>query len=165
MPSDGVLLRTERLELRAFRESDFDLLVELDSDPGVMRWLTGGVPTPPDVVQAKVLPRFVKYDVEQPAFGYWAAIERATGEFIGWFGFHPREDGPRDEVDVGYRLRRSAWGRGVATEGARGLVRMAFEELDVRRVVARTYEHNLRVAACGREGGIAVGAPVSTGGG
>jgi RimJ/RimL family protein N-acetyltransferase len=123
LTDDRVLLTTERLELRAFRESDFDLLVDLDGDPEVMRYLTGGTGTSPDIIRAKVLPRFMAYDSEQPAFGYWAAILSETREFIGWFAFHPREDRPEDEIEIGYRLRRSMWGRGLATEGAQALVR------------------------------------------
>jgi len=138
-----VLLSTNRLRLRSFLASDLGSLVDLDSDPEVMRWLTGGLATSPEVIRSTVLPRFMTYDAVEPAFGYWAAVEKATGSFIGWFGFHPLDAGPRDEVKIGYRLRRSAWGRGLATEGAEALVRMAFEELGVRRVLATTYERNL----------------------
>jgi hypothetical protein len=50
----------------------------------------------------------------------WAVIEKATGEFLGWFHFRPRADAVPGEVELGYRLRKSAWGKGYATE--RGLV-------------------------------------------
>jgi RimJ/RimL family protein N-acetyltransferase len=54
----------------------------------------------------------------------------------GWFHFRPREGGSLDEAELGYRLRRSAWGKGYATEGSRALIRAGFTEHGVERVVA-----------------------------
>jgi RimJ/RimL family protein N-acetyltransferase len=60
-----------------------------------------------------------------------------------WIGFDPAQGGrPDDEIELGYRLRRSAWGRGYATEGLRALIRRAFE-LGIRRVFAQTMAVNL----------------------
>src|SRR5215210_7168876 len=132
-----VFLKTERLLLRRFTGADVDDLFDLDSDPDVMRFLTGGKPTPRDVIRNEILPRFLSYYERYAGFGYWAAIEKSTGEFLGWFEFRPPEGGP-DEVELGYRLRRSAWGKGYATEGSRALIRKGFTELGVRRVVAST---------------------------
>ncbi len=136
------LLETDRLTLRRFTEADQEALYELDSDPQVMRFLSGGTPTPRRIVQTVILPRFLQYDERFPSYGFWAAIERATGEFLGWFSFVPSEAN-RVEIVLGFRLRRTVWGKGYATEGARALVRKAFTELDVPRVVATTYEHNV----------------------
>src|SRR5260370_31419466 len=69
-------------------------------------------------------------------------MEEATGEFLGWFGFHPEGGGRAGDFSLGYRLRRAAWGQGYATEGARGLIRKGFTELGVQRVVATTYQDN-----------------------
>ena len=66
----------------------------------------------------------------------WAAIERSTRGFVGWFEFYPRKDAGPEEV--GYRLRRSARGKGYATEGSRALIRKGFTELGVQRVLAET---------------------------
>ena len=133
-----VFLETERLLLRRFTESDVDSLSNLDGDPEVMRFVTGGKPTPRDVIRNETLPRFLRAYERSEGFGIWAAIERATGNFVGWFEFYPREDANSDEVELGYRLRRSAWGKGYATEGSRALIRKGFTELGVRRVVAET---------------------------
>lgn len=70
-------------------------------------------------------------------------IEKATGDFLGWFHFRPHEGDPPDQPELGYRLRTSAWGKGYATEGSRALIRKGFTDLDVRRVVASTYQDNL----------------------
>lgn len=137
-----VFLKTERLVLRRFTESDADDLFDLDGDPEVMRYLTGGKPTPCDKIRDETLPRFFDYYERFAGFGYWAAVERSTGEFLGWFAFHPPEGRGPEEAELGYRLRRSAWGKGYATEGSRALIRKGFAELGVRRVVAETMAVN-----------------------
>lgn len=138
-----VYLETERLVLRRFTEADADNLFDLDGDPDVMRYLNGGKPTPRVVIQQETLPRFLRYDQLGDGFGYWAAVEKASGAFLGWFHFRPAPGGGLDEVELGYRLRRSAWGKGYATEASRALIRKGFSELGVRRVFATTYQDNL----------------------
>ena len=138
-----VYLETERLVLRQFTESDADNLFDLDGDPEVMRYLTGGAGTPRDVIRDIVLPAFLRSYEGLDGFGVWAAIEKASGDFVGWFGFRPRLGSDTREVELGYRLRRASWGCGYATEGARALIRKGFAELGVQRVVATTYQDNV----------------------
>jgi RimJ/RimL family protein N-acetyltransferase len=138
-----VYLETERLTLRPFTAADVDHLVALDGDPAVMRYLNGGVPTPRNVIECETLPRFLGYYQMYHGFGVWAAIEKSTGHFLGWFSLKPQDGSDPGEVTLGYRLRRSAWGTGYGTEGARALIRKGFIELGVRRVVASTYQDNL----------------------
>ena len=137
-----VFLITERLVLRRFTGADADDLFDLDGDPEVMRFLTGGKPTPRDEIRDETLPRFLDYYERSPGFGFWAAVEKPTGEFLGWFALHPPQSGDLDEVELGYRLRRLAWGKGYATEGSRALIHRGFTDLGVRRVVARTMAVN-----------------------
>jgi RimJ/RimL family protein N-acetyltransferase len=137
-----VFLETERLVLRQFTAADVDNLVALDSDPAVMRFINGGKPTSREDIQRGVLPRILGYYERYDGYGLWAAIEKATGEFLGWFHFRPAAGGPDDEPELGYRLRASAWGKGYATEGSRALIRKGFAELGVRRVVASTMTVN-----------------------
>jgi RimJ/RimL family protein N-acetyltransferase len=139
-----VFLETERLVLRRFTEADLDNLVDLDGDPEVMRFLSGGKPTPRDVIQNVTLPRFLHYYERFEGYGFWAAIEKSTGEFLGWFHFRPPEGAGPEEVELGYRLRKSAWGKGYGTEGSRALIQKGFTELGVRRVVAFTFGENVR---------------------
>jgi RimJ/RimL family protein N-acetyltransferase len=135
-------LETDRLLLRPFTEADLDNLYELDSDPEVMRFLTGGRPTPREVIEREVLPRFLQSYERCAGYGYWVAVEKSSGEFLGWFGLVPSEE-DAGEVKLGYRLRRSVWGNGYGTEGARALIRRAFTDLGVQRVSATTYQDNL----------------------
>lgn len=129
--------------LRRLTESDVDNLVELDGDPAVMRFLTNGRPTPREVVERELLPRLLReYDING-GLGTWAAVERSSGAFLGWFELRPR-DGDRTDVELGYRLRAAAWGRGYATEGSRALIAKAFTDLGVERVWAETMAVNTR---------------------
>jgi RimJ/RimL family protein N-acetyltransferase len=117
-------------------------LVKLDGDPEVMHFINGGRPVARDVIRDETLPRFLRAYERFEGFGVWAAIERPTGEFLGWFEFYPWKDVGPDEVELGYRLRRSAWGKGYATEGSRALIRKGFTELSVQRVKAETMAVN-----------------------
>ena len=133
-----VFLETDRLLLRRFTPDDVDALVELDCDPDVMHFVTGGRPTPREEIESEVLPAFLDYYERFTGYGFWAAIERSSGRFLGWFHFRPARGAPAGEVELGYRLRRSAWGKGYASEGSRALVDKGFAELGVERVVAFT---------------------------
>ncbi|MEH0423468.1 GNAT family N-acetyltransferase [Streptomyces sp. B21-083] len=132
-------LETERLALRRFTADEADLLIELDSDPAVMRFLTGGNPTAPELVRDRHLPNILAgYEKWDGDLGLFAAQEKDGGAFIGWFVLRPEPEGPLDEVELGYRLRQAAWGKGYATEGSRALLGKAFTELGVRMVWAET---------------------------
>ena len=132
-----VFLETERLVLRELTVDDVDNLVELDADPEVVRWTPDGSPSR-DEVERQILPYWRRYYVETPGFGFWAVEEKATGEFLGWFHLRPAGVHGPAEPELGYRLRRSAWGKGYATEGSRALIHKAFTEHPVRRVLAET---------------------------
>ena len=138
-----VFLETERVVLRQFTAADVDLLFDLDSDPEVMRFLTGGIPTPREAIQNDILPKFLRSYEGLAGFGVWAASRKASGEFLGWFGFRPKDATSPNDVELGYRLRKVAWGQGYATEGARALIRKGFTELGVQCVFATTYQDNL----------------------
>ncbi len=138
-----VYLETERLILRRFTPGDVDPVTDLDADPAVMRYINGGRPTPRDEIRDDYLPSWLAYYERGDRYGFWAAIERRTGTFLGWFHLRPQPDDPEDEPELGYRLIASAWGRGYATEGSRALIRKAFTELGARRVYATTMVVNV----------------------
>jgi RimJ/RimL family protein N-acetyltransferase len=140
------ILETERLTLRRFTDTDADaaLVFELDSDPEVMRYI-GPFRLPSaaahrDRIRTVWLPQYTK-----PGRGCLAAFEKATGAFAGWFFVRPspeykfaREAGwtRASDLELGYRLRRAAWGRGLATEGAAMLLRLALADPEVTCVVS-----------------------------
>ncbi|MET9657514.1 GNAT family N-acetyltransferase [Streptomyces sp. NPDC006510] len=139
-----VFLETERLVLRPFADTDADGLLALDNDPDVMRFINGGKPTSYEAIQTQTLPRLLH---AYPCFGtrgYWAAEEKATGAFLGWFEFRPLDDHSAAVVELGYRLNKAAWGKGYATEGSRALIRKGFTDLGVERITANTMTVNIR---------------------
>ena len=94
------------MTLRPITMDDVDLLVALDSDPEVMRYISGGKPSS----------RAETERIVQRSLGHrWLGFERDTGEFVGWFGIRPSTAKSRE---LGYRLRREMWGKGFATEGS-----------------------------------------------
>jgi RimJ/RimL family protein N-acetyltransferase len=138
-----VLVETARLSLCAFEPGDVDLLVELDGDPAVMQFITGGRATPRSEIEDDYLPAFLGYYDRFDGYGFWAAIEKESDEFVGWFHLRPAPGAPDNEPELGYRLRRGAWGRGLATEGAQALIEVAFSRLGAERVVAETMAVNV----------------------
>ncbi|CAL2058562.1 GNAT family acetyltransferase [Streptomyces murinus] len=141
--SVDIYLETERLTLRRFTADDADLLIELDSDPAVMRYLSGGEATAPEIVRERHLPFIVAgYEKWGGELGLFAAQERDGGAFIGWFCLRPEPDGPRHEAELGYRLRQASWGKGYATEGSRALLHKGFTELGMRTIWAETMTLN-----------------------
>jgi RimJ/RimL family protein N-acetyltransferase len=141
-----ILLQTQRLALRQFTEHDADRLYDLNSYPAVMRYLTGGRPTPREVLRDEVIPFHLAVYERLDRLGTWAAESSTTGEFLGWFHFRLGLDAAVTNIDLGYRLRRSAWNKGYATEGSRALINMGFTDLGVERV----YGHTMAVNAASR---------------
>ena len=137
-----IILETPRLRLREFAEDDVDNLFDLNSDPEVMRYLTGGRPTPREVIRDELIPFHLAVYGRLDRLGTWAAESTATGEFLGWFHFRPGPGTDLTNIDLGYRLRRSTWNQGYATEGSRALISLGFTELGVERVFAHTMTTN-----------------------
>jgi RimJ/RimL family protein N-acetyltransferase len=125
-------LETARMRLRPITLDDVDLLVALDSDPEVMRYISGGKPSAHAETERIV----------QRSLGHrWLGFERDTGDFVGWFGIRPSTAKSRE---LGYRLRRAMWGKGFATEGSRAVVALAFAQPGVEVVRAETMAVNAR---------------------
>jgi RimJ/RimL family protein N-acetyltransferase/predicted enzyme related to lactoylglutathione lyase len=137
-----VFLETDRLVLHPVTEADAPDLLALDNDPAVMRYINGGRPTSPEDIRDRTLPKLLHDHACTGTRGFWAAREKGTGTFLGWFELRPLDEHDPAVVELGYRLNRAAWGRGYATEGARALVDKGFTELGVRRVTANTMAVN-----------------------
>ena len=136
-----IILETPRLALRQFTEDDVANLFDLNNDPQVMRYITGGRPTPLEELRDEVIPFHLAVYERLDRLGTWAA-ESAAREFLGWFHFRPGPGADISNVDLSYRLRRSAWNKGYATEGSRALIRMGFTDLGVERVFGHTMTVN-----------------------
>ncbi|MGH7385706.1 MAG: GNAT family N-acetyltransferase, partial [Candidatus Rokuibacteriota bacterium] len=143
-------LETPRLFLRPLAAADEADLIALDSDPDVMRYVgsPAGVKTPAETAErARLRIRESERGDHEP-LGFWRIERRADGAFhgVGALIRMPAGDGNRDgaeaDVEVAYRLARSAWGQGIATEAARALVAHGLGPLALPRVVAVTYPEN-----------------------
>jgi [ribosomal protein S5]-alanine N-acetyltransferase len=138
------------LVLRQFTENDVDNLLELNSDPDVVRF-TADQQTDRSVIQTKTLPKWLKHYEEYDGYGIWAVVERASQAFIGWFIFRPAVHAPYfdpaltnpDDIELGYRLQKAAWGKGYATEGAKALIIKGFSEFRTQRIVAPALAANV----------------------
>jgi RimJ/RimL family protein N-acetyltransferase len=141
--SAGLYLETARVRLRQLREGDVENLVELNSDPEVMRYL-GGAPAPREGAEAGVARTKMYRERYGGRLGVFTAERRESGEFMGWF--HLRPDRSRlDDVknlELGYRLKRKFWGQGHATEVSLALIAKAFGELGADTVFAVTDKEN-----------------------
>lgn len=116
--------------------SDLDDLHSLDNDPEVMRYINGGSPTPRHVTETQIMPLFLESDAP---FGFWIAELQQDQTFIGWFSLR----GTQPRAELGYRLKKTAWGNGYATEGATRILSFGFDNAQLSSIVATTYEDNL----------------------
>ena len=137
-----VFVETDRVALRRFTRDDLELIVGLDNDPGVKRYIDDGAAVDREEL-AENLDWWLGYYEKFEAYGFWAAIEKATGLFIGWFHFRPGESVGPLEPELGYRLHRRSWGQGYATEVSRALIDKGFTELGIERVYAQTMAVNV----------------------
>jgi RimJ/RimL family protein N-acetyltransferase len=164
-----VVLETERLLLRHLTESDADALLDVESEPDVLRH-AGRKPLPDaDAYRRRIQSVFLPYYARPGGYGAWAIIERASGELVGTCSLRPGLDagfaarlgyGPGD-VELGYGLRKPSWGRGYATEVARALVWKAFTELGAASVVACVTGENVSSVRVLEKAGLRrVGEPV-----
>lgn len=142
---------TDRLLLRGWRESDLAPWAALNADPEVRAYF-------PEVLtreQSEASAAHFEAELARRGWGWWAVEVRATGEFIGFAGLDPVDDGmPFTGVEAGWRLARTAWGHGYATEAARAVVAFGFERLGLAEILAVTAAGNLRSRAVMRRLGM-----------
>jgi RimJ/RimL family protein N-acetyltransferase len=138
--TDGI--RTERLELRRWREADRLPFQRLNADPRVMEFMPGLLdPGASDELIDRIERHFARH-----GFGLWAAELREDCSFAGFIGLSVPGfvAGFMPAVEIGWRLRADCWGRGLATEGARAVVALAFTAAGLASLVSFTVPGNLR---------------------
>jgi [ribosomal protein S5]-alanine N-acetyltransferase len=148
-----VILESERLFLREFVEGDVDNLLRLDSHPEIIRWGNGGNTTNHERIKTQSLPKMMETYDKYDNFGIWAAIEKLSQDFMGWFHFFPATESKfavdlnivaDGEIALGYRFIPDFWGKGYATEMSKALVSKGFNGWNVQRVVGWTLLDNHR---------------------
>ena len=146
-------LETPRLRLRRWREADRAPFAAMNADPAVMEFF----PKRLSRDESDALVDRIEATFEREDLGLWAVEDRATGAFEGFVGLNPvpGEIPCAPAVEIGWRLRREAWGRGLATEGGRAVLADAFERCGLHRVVSFTSTTNVRSQGVMRALGLA----------
>jgi len=128
---------TERLILREILPTDIEGMYELDSDPDVHRYL-GNNPVS-DKGQTSEIIDSIRQQYIDNGIGRWAIIDKETNDFVGWSGLKyitEEINGHHHFYDLGYRLVKRYWGKGIATEAAISSLQYGFKMLDIREVFA-----------------------------
>jgi len=129
--------------MRTIAAVDAMLLYSLDQDPEVLKYI-GRKPPTLEHVTDRTIPALHKMYEKTPGLGFWIAQDLETDAFLGWF--HLKATDEEGVAEIGYRLQRDAWGKGLATEGSLALIRYGFETqalgaitaiADVRNVASR----------------------------
>jgi RimJ/RimL family protein N-acetyltransferase len=144
-------LRTDRLVLRRWRDSDLAPWAAMNADPEVREHL--GAPLTREQSDASVARFEAAFD--RRGYGWWAVEVRSTSEFVGFAGLDDVDEGmPFTGVETGWQLARPAWGHGYATEAARTVLVHGFDVLTLREILAVTTAANLRSRAVTRRIGM-----------
>lgn len=145
-------LETDRLVLRRWTDDDLVPFAGINADPEVSRLLRG----PIDRAQSDALVQRTEDSFETLGYGLWATEVRATGELIGFVGLARQtfEAHFNPSVEVGWRLSRSSWGHGYATEGGRAALAFGFDTLGIEELVSITTASNERSRAVMRRLGM-----------
>jgi [ribosomal protein S5]-alanine N-acetyltransferase len=127
-------LTTERLALRRFTAADLDWLANLYSDADVMRYVGG--PKDRQAAADVLNVRILQYYDRHPGLGIWMTIERSTGAAVGFHSLNHIQG--ESQIQVGFFLCTSAWGKGFATEMGLALLRYGFIDLTVPHIAGIT---------------------------
>jgi len=134
-----IIFESERLLFCEFTEDDVQLLLDLNSNPNVIRYVHEPPPTIENTtaaLQKIILPQYELY-----GHGRWAVYLKSNDEFIGWCGLKYIKD--LDEIDLGYRFKEVHWRKGYATEAAKATIDHGFCILGLKKIVAKALPENL----------------------
>ena len=135
-------IETERLLLRPLREDDFETLYSYESHPDVVRWLYWGVRSE-DEVRERLRKKIGSTAIEHEGDAlFLAAVERTSGQMVGDLMLEFLSEEHRT-AELGYIIHPDHQGLGYATEAGRAMLRIAFEDLKLHRVIGRTEARNV----------------------
>ena len=145
-------ISTERLVLRRWLERDRAPFAAMNADPEVMAHF----PAPLSREESDAFVDRIEAGFDEHGFGLWALEVRSSGVFMGFTGLAVPsfEAAFTPAVEIGWRLQRSAWGGGYATEAARAALDVAFDQIGLREVVSFTSTVNERSQAVMRRLGM-----------
>lgn len=132
---------TDRLILWPRTMDDLEACVTMDTNPEVMRYIPAAWDSP-EGHRAFLRERISR--AYPPELGYWSIFPKDDpADFLGWVHLLPVE-GDAQTTEIGWRLKRLAWGKGYATEAAQTILAHAFETVGSMRVIAETHASNVR---------------------
>jgi len=134
------MIRTERLLLRRWQESDREPFAAMNDDPAVVEHLQG----PMSRERSDDFVDRIEGHWDEHGWGLWAVEVPNVAAFIGYVGLWPAGYVAEGMVEVGWRLAREHWGHGYATEAAREALRFGFEEVGLEEIVSFTVPQNER---------------------
>lgn len=126
---------------------DQENLFLLDQDPDVMRFINGGQPTTKEQIQQVMTPRLASYTNPDKGWGMWGAFDKDDQQFYGWVlvrpmhFFSPASD--ESDLELGWRIYKSVWGRGIATEAAKHIMHSLHELTGIKRFSAIAVKENV----------------------
>ena len=135
----NIIFQTPRLILRQITLHDAPLILELNSNPEIVKYVHE--PTLKTVEQAEEIITNIILPQYKNNLGRWAIITKDNNDFIGWCGLKYRPE--IDEIDLGYRLMQKAWGKGFATEAAAKTLEYGFRTLNIKLITGRAHIENL----------------------
>ena len=133
-------LETDRMWLYAWNEADLEIARPIFTDPDVMRYINGGQPLGDTEIQSFIARQMNHFRSHR--FCLWKLRLKASAQFAGFCGLQPLELDGRSEVEIGWRLVKECWGRGLATEAARAALHSAVNKARLERVVAIAMPEN-----------------------
>jgi RimJ/RimL family protein N-acetyltransferase len=138
------IVTSERMNLLPMTSEHLPLLVELDSDPEVLRYIIGRARSASEALEFWK-PRCADTGPDEIGLGYWIGFARETQDFLGWWNLQPDEPerGEPTRAEAGWRLGRRHWRQGYATEGATALFDHGFSAVGLSTVWAETMAVNL----------------------
>lgn len=130
--NNNYLFKSERLGFRQFIDSDLGQMIEINSDSLVMEYF----PFLPSIEQTVEFIQKMKTQFDEKGFCYFAVDKLENNEFIGFIGLSEPtfESDFTPCIDIGWRLKSSAWNKGFATEGAKACLEYGFETLKIKTI-------------------------------
>lgn len=142
---------SERLQFRLLDAADAELLFELDQDEQVMQFINGGRKTSRSELYERMLPRMLSYRDPSKGYGIWQVSTRADyqpspNQYLGWILVRPMgffsATPATDDLEIGWRFKQSAWGKGFATEAATAIMAVLSEQPQLRSFSAIALPNN-----------------------
>ena len=136
-----IITQTERLILRTWAKEDIAPFAAMCSDPEVMRYF----PAPLSYDETASLAKRLQERYEQDGYTYYAVMLKETEEFIGFCGvlIQTYESPFTPNIDIGWRLKKAAWGNGYATEAAKACLKLAKDDLDLKTIISVASNTNI----------------------